>query len=404
MALSDMQCRTAKPRDKSYKLYDTGGLYLQVQPTGAKYWRLKYRLRDKEKRIALGVYPEIPLVEARAKRLECKELLRDGFDPVLKRMEQHLTNAYAQNQDFRKIALEWLDKQAGDWTPKYAQLTRYRMEKYIFPLLGAFPVKSIKPLMVLHCLQQIPSPDMQRRMKRTVSQIFKYSIATGRAESDPTYGLECALKKYKRGHFASIAVDEFPEFLRDLMGNTGRASRQTFLATYLLMLTFVRTNELIAAKWPEINFEKAMWIIPGKRMKMGLEHMVPLSHQALAAFKELKEKNGHREYVFVSKSNPRKPMSNMAINVLLKRMGYKGKMCGHGFRSLALGLIKEKLAYSHEVADRQLAHVPKSNVDRAYDRAKFLPQRTEMMQRYSDYIDSVCPIPNKDDPVFRHRK
>ncbi|GAA3946790.1 tyrosine-type recombinase/integrase [Chitinophaga oryziterrae] len=208
-------------------------------------------------------------------------------------------------------------------------------------------------------------------------------------ESDPSHGVEVALKKYKRGHFASLSVDKFPKFLIDLHNYQGRLTRQTYLAIRLMFLTFVRTKELIQVKWTEIDFDKALWIIPAERMKMRSPHLVPLSKQATRILEELKQMNGKSEYVFPGFYRHKKHMSNGTILVALGRMGYTGKMTGHGFRSLALGILKEKLGYSHEIADRQLAHVPKSSTDRAYDRAQFLKQRTEMMQTYATYLDDV---------------
>lgn len=391
MPINDLQCRSAKPLEKPYKMHDSDGLYLKVMPNGSKYWRLKYRLLGKDKEMSLGIYPDISLTDARKGRDDAKEKVRQNIDPALVRLEQRQLATFAQANTFEQMAMEWHKKQLGHWSARHGQTVQYRMEKYIFPEIGSYPLHAIKPVIMLACLQKIDktAPEMSRRMKRICSHVFKYAIATGRSESDPTYGLESALRKYKRGHYASITVDEFPDFLLKLHDYKTQVYRQTYLAIQLMMLTFVRTQELVEAKWEEINFEKAMWVIPGERMKMGLAHMVPLSRQSIEVFKELKEMNGNREYIFPSIPRPRKPMSKNSILQAIKRMGYKGQMTGHGFRSLALGLLKEKLSYSHDVADRQLAHVPKSSVDRAYDRAKFLPQRIIMMQDYADYIDNV---------------
>jgi len=391
MLLSDMQCRTAKPRSKPYKLFDGEGLYLEVMPSGAKYWRQKYRIHGKEKRISHGPYPEVPLMEARQRRRETKQDLRQGYDPTLLRLEKQQTARLAQAETFEKVALEWYSKQLGQWTARYAQSVKFRLEKYAFAEIGSYPINGIKPPVMLSCLQKIEktSPETTRRVKALCSHIFKYAIATGRAEHDPTYGLESAMKKFRKGHYASITVDEFPEFLMSIHEYRDRISRQTFLALQLLLLTFVRTSELIEAKRSEFDLENKLWIIPKERMKMGLQHMVPLSNQSLKLIKELLEMNRNSEFLLPSYSQPRKPMCKNTMLVAIKRMGYNGRMTGHGFRSLALGLLKEKLGYSHEVADRQLAHVPKSSVDRAYDRAQFLPQRVEMMHRYADYIDTV---------------
>lgn len=391
MCLSDMQCRTAKPKTKPYKLFDSEGLYLEVHPSGGKYWRQKYRIYGKEKRISHGTYPDVPLIEARQKRNEVKGDLQSGLDPVLVRLEKQQTAALAQAETFEKVAQEWFGKQVSHWTGRYSQSVKFRLEKYAFSEIGDYPIHMIKPPVMLSCLQKIEkkSPETTRRIKALCSHIFKYAIATGRAENDPTYGLEAALKKFRKGHYASITVDEFPAFLLRLHEYKDRISRKTFLATMALLLTMVRTAELIEAKRSEFDLQNKIWIIPPERMKMGLAHMVPLSTQMVKIIEELMGMCRNSEYLFPSYSKPRKPMSKNTILVAIKRMGYNGRMTGHGFRSLGLGLLKEKLGYSHEVADRQLAHVPKSSVDRAYDRAQFLPQRIEMMQRYSDYVDDV---------------
>lgn len=370
---------------------DGEGLYLEVTPIGTKYWRLKYRLHGREKRISIGAYPTVSIAEARKAKDELKKEISAGIDPVLQRLQAAQTQALQQQLDFKSVAMEWYGKQVPLWKPQHAAVIKHRFEKYIFPSLGSFPLAEIKPLMMLNCLQKIEktAPDLSRRMKAACSHVFKYAIATGRADNDPTYGLEAAMKKFKRGHYASVSVDEFPEFLSCLNDYQPHIHRQTYLALRLLLLTFVRTCELVEARWEEVHFEKAMWIIPAERMKMNLPHMVPLSRQSLAIFRELKAMNGHREFIFVGYYNTRKPMSKNTMLVAIKRMGYNGKMTGHGVRSLSLGIVKEKLGYAHEIADRQLAHVPKSSVDRAYDRALFLSQRIQMMQEYADYIDSI---------------
>jgi len=372
-------------------MFDRQGLYLEVMTSGSKFWRVKYRIFGKERRITLGPYPELSLLYARSRCLEIRESIRNGIDPAFERREHQQTEALRRGLTFEVMALEWHEKQTGDWSSAHASMVKHRLQKYAFPVLGSYPITLIKPMLVLDCLQKIErtAPEMSRRIKAYCSHIFKYAIATGRAESDPTYGLEAALKKFKKGHYASVSVDEFPKFLLTLHEFQHRIYRQTFLAIKLLLLTFVRTGELVEAKWPEIDFEKAMWVIPGERMKMKLPHLVPLSRQALKIFTELRDLNGDREYVFASYYGPAKPMCKNTMLVAIKRMGYDGKMTGHGFRALALGLLKEKLGYLHDIADRQLAHVPKSSIDRAYDRALFLPQRIEMMQAYSDYIDKV---------------
>jgi integrase len=391
MPLSDMQCRTAKPKLKAYKLSDFEGLYLEVMPSGSKLWRLKYRLHKKEKRISFGMYPDVSLAEAREKKIAAKAQIKTGSDPVLSRLEAQQTAAFAAADTFEKIAVEWHCKQLAKWKPRYAQTIMHRLEKYVFPHIGDYPLNMIKSIIILSCLQkiEITAPEIARRVNQYIHQVFLYAIATARAENDPTYGLTNALLKYRKKHFASISVDQLPKFLLDLNEHKARLSRQTFLAIKLMLLTFVRTSELIKATWSEIDFEKSLWTIPADRMKMKRPHLVPLSKQSIRILLELQELNGNRNYIFPSMPRPRKHMSNGTILVALGRMKYQHKMTGHGFRALAMGILKEKLGYSHELIDRQLAHAPKSQTDKAYDRAFLLPQRTEMMQTYGDYIDRV---------------
>jgi integrase len=388
MPLSDMQCKNAKPNAKRYKLADFEGLYLEVMPSGTKTWRIKYRFHGKENSISIGTYPHLSLAGAREQKVTIKGQLLKGINPLLARREKEQTDLIAANTRFEDVAREWHEKQAVKWSPRHAQTILHRLEKYVFPFLGDFPVKTIKPLMVLDVLQRIErtAPEMTRRVKQYISQVFLYAIITSRCEVNPANGLEQALRKYQKSHFASISVDELPKFLRDLKAYQPRLSRQTYLAIWLMLLTFVRTSELIKAKWSEIDWENKLWSIPAERMKMKRPHLVPLSTQAISMLAELKEMNGHWEHIFPSIPRPRKHMSNGTVLVALKRMEYNGKMTGHGFRALAMGVLKEKLGYSHELVDRQLAHVQKNGNDRAYDRGLFLSQRAEMMQKFADYI------------------
>ncbi|SFT08536.1 Integrase [Mucilaginibacter polytrichastri] len=387
-----MLCRTAKSKAKPYKIFDRNGLYLEVYPTGSKLWRLKYRYHRKEKRISLGNYPLVTLLEARQEKDKIKAQLKSGHDPILVKLEQQQTAVFAHAQTFELIGKEWHSQNAPAWNPRYAKTILHRLEKYLFPDIGSYPITLLTPVIILSCLRKIDenAPDMARRIKQLCSNVFVYAKNTNRVQSDITTGLEKGLRKYEKGHFASIDVDELANFLIALHDfRQTKIHRQTYLAIQFMLLTFVRTTELNKATWSEINFETAIWRIPGKRMKKKKDHLTPLSRQAIAILKELKEMNGKREYIFPSIPRPLKPMSNGTILQALKRMKFETHMTGHGFRSLALGILKEKLGYTHEIADRQLAHVRKNNNDKAYDRAEFLDQRTEMMQRYADYIDKV---------------
>jgi integrase len=270
-----------------------------------------------------------------------------------------------------------------------------RLEQDLFPVIGRKPIRDITSQMMLDVIRRIEERsafEMARRAMQMSGHIFRYAVLTNRAEKDPTQALKGALKPYKKGNYAAMEIKEFPEFLAKLNRNEARLFPTTRIMFDLMMLTFVRTSELIKAEWSEFDLDAREWRIPAERMKMRKEHIVPLSKQAIAHLKELKRINGDTKYVFPSQRDPRKHISNNAILVALDRMGYRGIHTGHGFRALAMSTIKEKLGYRHEVVDRQLAHAPGNQVDKAYDRAKFLDERTEMMQKWADYIDKQTKI------------
>lgn len=391
MTLTVFDCKNAKPLNKKYKLYDSGGLYLEVTPNGGRYWHFKFRVHGTEKRLALGPYPEISLSEARNKRDIEKRLLKDGFDPALLRQEKKHLARFQATQTFELVAREWHDVHGKRLSPSYSKEKLSRLERDVFPAIGNVPITKLKAPHILECLRKIEgrnANEMAKRVSQICGQVMRYAVQTGRIEYNFMPDLRGALVGHKSVSFASIEPDELPDLLRAIESNKARLFRQTVLALKLMLLTFVRTGELINASWNEINFERAEWTIPAERMKMRREHIVPLSRQSLDILQELKVLNGKRDYVFPHISNPRKPMSNNTILMALGRLDYKGRMTGHGFRALAMTTIKEKLGYRHEIIDRQLAHVPDNAVDRAYDRAKFLPERHEMMQRWADYIDT----------------
>jgi integrase len=390
MKLTNIQIKQAKPKDKPYKMTDGKGLYLLVNPDGSKYWRLKYRILGREKLKSLGVYPEITLADARLRREEARKIIESGNDPVAEERHRKLQKQLKAAQTFESIAREWHKQNYETWSQRHAEGILSRLERDIFPVIGKDPITNLTPPIILACIRKIEgrnANEMARRAMQMCSQVFRYAVATGRTDRDITVDLKGALKKFKRGHFASIESDEIPALLRAIEENKPRLFRQTILATKLMMLTFVRTSELIEAKWTEFDLDKHEWVIPAERMKMRRSHIVPLSKQALTLLKEQKEFSGKREHVFPSIPRPQKPMSNATILAGLKRMGYKDKMTGHGFRALAMSTLKEKLGYPHDIVDRQLAHAPRNRVDAAYDRAQYLPQRKKMMQEWADYLE-----------------
>lgn len=400
MPLTAINCKTAAPSEKPRKLSDEKGLYLEIMPNGAKYWRMKYRFLGKEKRLALGVYPEVSLAEAREKRDGARKLLDQGTDPSAHKQElRHLAEINSQNT-FELLAREWHTKNLAKWTEKHGQDIMTRLEKDIFPEIGHLPTRDITAPRLLTAIQKMEkrgAHELARRARGTCEQIFAYGIGTGRADRNIALDLRGTLEAFKRGHYAAIEATELPEFLFKLEKNEARLYPQTIRATKLLMLTFVRTSELINATWDEFDLDKKIWNIPKERMKMRRPHLVPLSDQVIALLKEQKaDIDGiNTPYVFPNQTEPRRPMSNATILGGIKRLGYKGKMTGHGFRALAMSTIKEKLNYRHEVIDLQLAHEKKNKIDAAYDRAKFIDERTKMMQDWADYIDQVRGSPKQ---------
>ena len=403
MKLTDKACKAAAIKDKAYKLSDGGGMYLDVRPNGSKYWRLKYRMHGSEKLLALGVYPDVSLAEARELRESAKKKIKASIDPSLHKKEQKIRAKANAENTFESIAREWLDNRKGGITPKHAKTTLGRLEKDVFPFIGNHPITEISPPLLLEVIRKVEARgahDIAQRNLQTCGQIFRYAIQTGRAERDAAADLRGALSQYTKNHYACIDLKELPELLRAIEKNEPRLFPQTIVATRLLMLTFVRTSELIQAKWDEFDFDSAEWIIPAERMKMRKQHIVPLSSQAVEYLRELQKWNGHREWVFPNQVRPNQPMSNNTILGVFRRLGYKGRMTGHGCRALAMSAIKEKLGYRHEVVDRQLAHAKRSKVDKAYDRAEFLDERRKMMQDWADYLDAVAQ-PNVVQGDFR---
>ncbi len=390
MKLKDIALRNAKRAEKPYRLFDGDGLYLEVMPNGGKYWRLKYRYAGKEKRLSFGVYPEISLADARERRMEARKVLAAGSDPGEVKKEAKRTLLLNAENNFEAVAREWIENQRHKWTPRYADFMVRRLEKDIFPKLGTRPVKDITApelLTVLRIIEKRGALEIAHRAMKACGQIFMYAIATCRAERNPAADLQGALKTSIKKNFAHLKEIDLPEFLQKLEGYDG--TFQTKLAVKLLLLTFVRTTELRAAEWTEIDLERAEWRIPAARMKMRRAHTVPLPTQAVEILAELKRLNGQWKYVF---PNPNKPIQHMSENAVLYaiyRMGYHSRATGHGFRHTASTILNER-GFNYDHIERQLAHVEGNKVRGAYNHAEYLPQRREMMQWWADYLDAVA--------------
>jgi integrase len=392
MSLTDLKCRQAKPKDKTFRLFDTGGLYLEVKPTGTKVWRLKYKFYGKEKSLTIGKYPAISLLAARIEKETAKTSLETGIDPASQKQESKRLRRFNQAQTFELVALEWHKKNYDTWSPNHAMHILSRLKQNVFPIIGQKPISLVTVQDILICMQKIEERKayhMTRRVLQIIGQVMRYAVVTGRADRDFTSDLKGSLKKYKKGHYAAIEPDKLPDLMKAINKNEARLYKQTILAIKLLLLTFVRTSELINARWEEFDFEKSIWNIPAERMKMRLPHVVPLSKQVVDILNELGDFYGRNGYILPSIINMHKPISNNTILQGLGRLGYKKIMTGHGFRALAMSTLKEKLGYRHEVVDRQLAHLPKNKIDQAYDRATFIPDRIKMMQEWADYINTI---------------
>lgn len=388
MKLTDIKLRSIKSKDKPYKLSDGQGLYLLVNPKGNKYWRYKYRLNGKEKLCALGVYPDIPLKEAREKCLEARKLIREGIDPVQVRNEKKQHQIAASENSFENIARTWHTDQKASWTPHHAANVIKRMETDIFPKLGHRSITDIKPIELLSAIKEVEkrgAMDIARRLLQTCGQIYRYAIIHRQVEYDITVGLKDGLSKPgKKKHHPSLTEKDLPEFLERLDAYDGEL--QTKLALELLLLTFVRTTELIGIKWQEIDYAKREIKIPAERMKMKEDHIVPLSNQALAVIEQLKGLTGHKEYVFPSHTNPKNYMSNNTMLYAMYRMGYHSRATPHGFRATASTILHEH-GFNSDIIELQLSHAERNKVKASYNFAKRLPERHKMMQWWADYLD-----------------
>ncbi|MBY0408302.1 MAG: tyrosine-type recombinase/integrase [Rickettsiales bacterium] len=400
MKLSNLDCKNAKPTEKPRKMADGGGLYLEVAPNGSKYWRMKYRFNGKESRLSFGLYPDVSLAEAREKRRLAKKTLDEGKNPNEEKRIEKLERQVSYENNFENIAREWHKEKYHTWKPLHAERILTRLEKDVFPSLGARSIKAIKPIEILAAIRGVEdrgAHDLAHRTMQTCSQIFRYGVATGRVERDPTVDLRGALKPVKSENYAYLTEEDLPPFLKKLECYDSHYNGQplTKLAFKLLLLTFVRSGEIRGALWKEIDWDKAQWKIPAERMKMKEPHIVPLSKQSVALLKEIQKITGdsYGGFLFPSQQNPRKIMSENTFLRVLEILGYKGKATAHGFRSTASTILNEN-GFRSDVIERQLAHGERDQVRAAYNYAQYLPERKEMMNWWANYIDSVA-IHNK---------
>lgn len=358
-------------------------------PNGSKYWRLKYFFAGKERLLALGVYPEISLADARERKAQARKLLAAGKNPAdAKKDAKRILLAKAQNS-FEAVGREWIEKNKHRWAAITTEVKLARMEKYLFPKLGKRPIADIdapEVLSVLRLVEEQGTLDTAHRVMQVCGNVFMYAIATARATRNPVPDLKGALKTPVSQHYSYLKAKELPDFLEKLDAYDG--SLQTKLAVMLLALVFVRTSELRGAQWDEIDWDKAEWRIPPERMKMRQLHIVPLSRQAIEVLREIKKVSFNSPYVFPNQQHPKKVMSENTILFALYRMGYHSRATGHGFRSTASTILNEH-GFRADVIERQLAHCEQNSVRAAYNHAEYLPDRRQMMQWWADYLDQA---------------
>ncbi|WP_109391304.1 tyrosine-type recombinase/integrase [Proteus cibi] len=389
MKLTDMAIKKAKPREKVYSLGDGNGLSLIVEPNGSKGWRFRYQFNGKSKMISLGIYPVITLNEAREKRDDARRLVANGTDPAEARKEERNKASGQSENTFKKITLEWYEGRKDRWSEGYRDDMMEAFENDVFPYIGDRPIAEIKPLELLEVLSIMEKRGVTEKLKKVrqrCGEVWKYAIITGRAEYNPAPDLASAFIPHQRENYPYLLADELPEFLSSVDKYQGSQIVRT--ALNILMLTGLRPGELRKSEWSFIDFESKTWKLPEKIMKMGRVHVVPMSDQVISLLRQIQPISGDYQYIFPSRTNHKKHLSEMAINTMIGRMGYRGRATGHGFRHTMSTILHEK-GFNTAWIELQLAHVDKNSIRGTYNHALYLEGRREMMQWYADYIDEL---------------
>lgn len=389
MKLTDMAIKRAKPKEKSYTLADGNGLSLLVETNGSKGWRYRYQFAGKTKMISLGIYPVVTLNEARAKRDEARKQVANGVNPSEARKAEKAATINQTENTFKNIALEWYEGRKDRWSVGYRDDMMDAFEKDVFPYIGNRPIAEIKPmelLEVLSIMEKRGATEKLKKVRQRCGEVWKYAIITGRAEYNPAPDLASAFVPHKREHYAHLSVSELPEFLSSIDKYMG--SQIVRVALRVLILTGVRPGELRKAEWSEINFDTKVWEIPAEKMKMRRRHIVPLSEQVIDLLKQIHPISGSYQYIFPSRTDYRKHISDMALNTMIRRMGYSGRATGHGFRHTMSTILHEQ-GYNTAWVETQLAHVDKNSIRGTYNHAQYIDGRREMLQWYADYMDAL---------------
>lgn len=381
MKLTDRAVKAAKPKEKLYRIFDGEGLYLEIHPSGAKYWRMKCRFNEREDRLAFGVYPKVSLSEARQERQKAQDALKAGKNP------RHIPEQQG-DMTFRAVAMAWFDARKGGWNKRYADTVLHRLESDVFRRLGDTEIRRIEAQDVLAVIRPIDArgaPEKAKRILRYINGIFSYAIITiGEMRYSPALGLHIAISTRPIKHNPYLKEKELPQFLKRLDQYQG--SPITALATRFLLLTMTRTSETRFARPEEIDWKEKLWRIPEDRMKMNRPHWVPLSKQAIAVLEDAKEYG--EDYIFPSPIRRGRPISENTILYALYDMGYRGKLTGHGFRATASTILNER-GYNTLAIERQLAHVDRNTVRASYNHAEFLNERREILQAWADLLDDL---------------
>jgi integrase len=392
VALTNIQVKQAKPEGKPYKLADGKGMYLYVTVKGHRYWRLDYRYGGKRKTLAMGVYPDVSLADARTKREKARQQIDNDLDPSDVQRAKKVTKTESQENSFKAVGLEWFAKEKPHWSDSHIKRVNGMLNKELFPFIGDRPLLDITPPDLLACLRRVESRgaiETAHRVKQVAGQVFRYGVATGRADRDISTDLKDALPAPIKSHLAAI-IDPKEVGILLITLDDYQGTPEVATALKLAPLLFCRPKELRHMEWSEINFDKQEWHIPASKMKTKADHIVPLCKQAINELKQLLQLTGHRQYVFPSARSPKRPMSDNAVLSAMRRLGIpKEKMTGHGFRAMARTLLDEELGYRIEWIECQLAHAVKDANGRAYNRTTYLNQRKDMMQHWADYLDSL---------------
>jgi integrase len=387
--LTDTRIKTAKPQAKLYKLTDERGLHLSVYPNASKLWQMRYRTEGKERTASLGKYPEVSLAEAREKRDQMRKLIAKGIDPVQSQKAAKEAKKLAQTNSFEAVARTWFEGWKDARSPRHAEYVIRRLEADVFPVIGRRPVSEIQApelVKMMKAIQHRGALDIAKRCYQMTGQVFRYAIAHGIAERNPVSDIKPSdiLPSRRQTNYARVDAKELPSLLRAIEAYKG--TPVTRLAIKLLALTFVRTSELIGARWEEFDLQAGQWRIPAQRMKMRTEHIVPLSLQTIQILQILHGITGHSKLLFPGERDHGRTMSNNTILKGLERMGFKGRMTGHGFRGLASTVLHEQ-GFDHAHIELQLAHQERNAVSAAYNHATYIKQRAKMMQWWGDYLD-----------------